>query len=89
MQLEIKKVASAHYEERRPVSVTVADVTHTGSYRVIEGTVIVYAGAEIRSAQCGMDRPETVARWVLLDMCRKTEAKKRKSVGAGNLLRPA
>jgi hypothetical protein len=82
-------VASAQYEERRPVSVTLAGITHTGSYRVIEGTVIVYAGADIRSAQCGMDRPETVARWVLLDMCRKAEAKKRKSGGASGQLRPA
>ena len=64
-------------------------MTYSGSYRVIEGTVIVYAGADIRSAQCGMDRPETVARWVLLDMCRKAEAKKRKNSGTGSQLRPA
>ncbi|ACC73157.1 hypothetical protein PPMP20_14650 [Paraburkholderia phymatum] len=71
-------MASAQYDERRPLTVTVAGITHTGSYRVIEGTVIVYFGWDIRSAQYGMDRPETVARWLLLDICKKAEAKKRK-----------
>jgi hypothetical protein len=71
-------VAFSNYDERRPITVTVADTTHTGSYRVLDGTVIVYFGWEIRSAQFGMDRPETVARWLLLDMCKKAETKKRK-----------
>lgn len=44
----------------------------------MDGTVIVYFGWDIRSAQFGMDRPETVARWLLLDLCKKAEAKKRK-----------
>jgi hypothetical protein len=56
---------------------------------VLEETVIVYSGADIRSAQCGMDRPETVARWVLLDICRKAEAKKRKDGTGQSQLRPA
>lgn len=71
-------MASAHYDERRPLTVTVAGIAHSGSYRVIDGTVIVYFGWDIRSAQFGMDRPETVARWLLLDLCKKAEAKKRK-----------
>ncbi|MHB9837314.1 hypothetical protein Q8F57_021010 [Paraburkholderia terrae] len=82
-------MASAQYDERRPVSVTLAGITHTGSYRVLEGTVIVYSGTDIRSAQYGMDRPETVARWVLLDMCKKAEAKKRKDGSGRSQLRPA
>jgi hypothetical protein len=74
-------VASIQYDEKRPLMVTLAGITHMGSYRVLDGTVIVYFGWEIRSAQCGMDRPETVARWLLMDVCKKTEAKKRKSAG--------
>ena len=62
-------------------------MTHTGSYRVIDGTVIVYFGWDIRSAQYGMDRPETVARWLLLDICKKAEAKKRKVGGVKRELR--
>jgi hypothetical protein len=80
-------MASAHYEEKRPVFVTLAGTTYEGSYRVIEGTVIVYAGEDIRCAQYGMDRPDTVARWVLLDMCRKAEAKKTKSARASGEIR--
>jgi hypothetical protein len=80
-------VASTQYDERRPLAITVAGITHTGSYRVIDGTVIVYFGWDIRSAQYGMDRPETVARWLLLDICKKAEAKKRKDGGVKRELR--
>ncbi|SIT49002.1 conserved hypothetical protein [Paraburkholderia piptadeniae] len=53
---------------------------------MLDGSVIVYFGREIRSARYGMDRPETVARWLLLDVCRKAEAQKRKA--AGSIQRP-
>jgi len=65
----------------------VAGIAHSGSYRVIDGTVIVYFGWDIRSAQFGMDRPETVARWLLVDICKKAEAKKRKGSSVKNQLR--
>jgi hypothetical protein len=75
-------VAVSLYEEKRSLTIDLDGNTHIGSYRVLDGTVIVYFGSEIRSARCGMDRPETVARWLLLDICRKAEARKRKAPGA-------
>jgi hypothetical protein len=74
-------VAVSQYEEKRPLTVDLDGNSHTGSYRVLDRTVIVYFGLEIRSAHCGMDRPETVARWLLLDVCRKVAANKRKAAG--------
>ncbi|NKJ50648.1 hypothetical protein CIC12_28760 [Burkholderia sp. SG-MS1] len=79
-------MAVALYEEKRPLTVELDGNFYNGSYRVLDGTVIVYFGLDIRTAHCGMDRPETVARWLLLDVCRKAEAKKRKA--ASTLRRP-
>ncbi|MEX3934064.1 hypothetical protein AB4Y32_20030 [Paraburkholderia phymatum] len=64
------------------MTVAIDGNTYTGSYRLLDGSVIVYFGWEIRSARYDMDRPETVARWLLLDVCRKAEAKKRKATGS-------
>jgi hypothetical protein len=53
-------------------------VRHSGTYRVMTGSVIVYYGGEIKFASFGMDRPELVAKWLLTDLVRRTESSKRK-----------
>lgn len=70
--------ANADYEETRTVQVTIDDVVYEGRFRVLTGSVIVYFGSEIKFASYGMDRPETVARWLLTDLCRKTKSRGRK-----------
>jgi hypothetical protein len=42
------------------------------------GTVIVYYDSEIKFAEYGMTVPEVVAKWLLTDLSRRVEAKKRK-----------
>jgi len=37
--------------------------------------------SEIKFAEYGMNRPEVVAKWLLTDLSRRVEAKKRKSGG--------
>jgi len=71
-------LALAEYETTHPLSVELDGVNHAGSYRVMAGSVIVYFENEIKFAPYGANRPEIVARWLLTDLCRKTESRKRK-----------
>ncbi|SIT41642.1 hypothetical protein BN2476_300107 [Paraburkholderia piptadeniae] len=69
---------NADYEKTADIQVAIDGVMHEGRFRVMSGSVIVYYGSEIKFAPCGMDRPETVARWLLSDLCRKVDAKTKK-----------
>ena len=51
---------------------------HSGTYRVMTGSVIVYYGGEVKFASFGMDRPELIARWLLTDLVRRAVSSKRK-----------
>jgi hypothetical protein len=70
---------NAGYEETKDIQVAIDGVTREGRFRVMSGSVIVYYGSEIKFAPYGMNRPETVARWLLSDLCRKVDAKAKKS----------
>lgn len=72
-------VSDYEYETTRPIEVELEGATYRGTFRVMSGSVIVYYEGEIKFASFGMDRPETVARWLLSDLCRKFELKKRKA----------
>jgi hypothetical protein len=72
-------LALAEYETTHPMSVELDGVNYAGSYRVMTGSVIVYFENEIKFAQYGANRPEIVARWVLTDLCRKSDSRKRKA----------
>jgi hypothetical protein len=65
-------------EITKDVEVNLDGKRYTGTYRVMAGSVIVYFENEIKFAPYGMNRPEVVARWMLSDLCRRVEAKKRK-----------
>ncbi|EUC21589.1 hypothetical protein [Paraburkholderia hospita] len=54
---------------------------YRGRYRVMAGTVIVYYENEIKFAGYGMTAPEVVAKWLLSDLSRRVEERKRKSGG--------
>ncbi|WP_240160813.1 hypothetical protein [Burkholderia sp. Ax-1719] len=54
-------------------------MSYAGTYRVMTGSVIVYFENEIKFATYGKNRPEQIARWLLTDLCRKAESRKRKS----------
>ncbi|WP_322045429.1 hypothetical protein [Paraburkholderia sp. J67] len=73
-------MASAEYETTHPLHVDVDGVSYTGTYRVMTGSVIVYFENEIKFATFGANRPEVIARWLLTDLCRKAESRKRKAV---------
>jgi hypothetical protein len=75
-------VAGHEYETTRPVEVDVDGNRYIGTFRVVAGSVIVYFESEIKFARHGMYRPEVVARWLLSDLSRRVEAKKRKTGGA-------
>ncbi|CAD6563387.1 hypothetical protein LMG24235_08631 [Paraburkholderia sabiae] len=60
------------------LSVEIAGVTYTGTYRVTSGSVIVYFDADIKFSPKGIDPPEVVARWLLRDLCLRSEAHKHK-----------
>ncbi|CAG9192354.1 hypothetical protein PSP6_130059 [Paraburkholderia tropica] len=44
------------------------------------GSVIVYFANEIKFAPHGANRPEQIARWLLTDLCKKIESRKRKGI---------
>ncbi|TDN62916.1 hypothetical protein [Paraburkholderia sp. BL10I2N1] len=69
----------ASYETTREIEIELNGSRYRGRYRVMSGTVIVYYESEIKFAQYGMDRPELVARWLLTDLSRRDEIKKKKS----------
>ncbi|NPT58270.1 hypothetical protein [Paraburkholderia elongata] len=70
------------YETTREIEIKLNGSRYRGRYRVMGGTVIVYYENEIKFADCGMTGPELVAKWLLTDLSRRVEAKKRKS-GSG------
>jgi hypothetical protein len=49
----------------RTVRVEIDGVVREGRFRVMGGSVIVYFEDKIKYALYGLDRPETVARWLL------------------------
>jgi hypothetical protein len=52
---------------------------YRGRYRVMAGSVIVYYESEIEFAEHGMTDPEVVVKWLLSDLSRRAERKKRKT----------
>lgn len=66
------------YESLTPLEILVDDARHSGRYRVLGESVIVYYGAEVKFASIGMDRPEMVARWLLTDLVRRAASSKPK-----------
>lgn len=71
------------YETTKEIEIELNGSRHRGRYRVMMGTVIVYYENEIKFCDFGMNAPEVVARWLLTDMSRRSESKKRKA-GEGN-----
>ena len=69
----------ASYETTREIEIELNGLPFRGRYRVMGGTVIVYYESEIKFAEYGMNMPEVVAKWLLTDLLRRVEAKKRKS----------
>ncbi|NML30965.1 hypothetical protein [Paraburkholderia antibiotica] len=72
-------MALAEYETTHALSVELDGVNYAGTYRVMTGTVIVHFENETRFAPYAPNRPETVARWLLTDLCRKVESRRRKA----------
>jgi hypothetical protein len=66
------------YESLNPVEAFVDGVRHSGTFRVMTGSVIVYYDGEVKFASVGMDRPELVAKWLLTDLVRRAELGRRK-----------
>jgi hypothetical protein len=54
-------------------------VNYVGTYRVMTGSVVVHFENETKFALYAPNRPETVARWLLTDLCRKVESRTRKA----------
>lgn|GEM_PF-1943428 len=69
----------AEYETTHPLSVELDGVNYAGTYRVMTGSVIVHFENETKFASYAPNRPETVARWLLTDLCRKVESRKRRA----------
>ncbi len=70
---------SADYESTKELEVEVEGTRYRGRYRVMSGTVIVYFEDEIKFASHDMNGPDLVARWLLSDLARRTESRKRKA----------
>ncbi len=67
-------MSSPAYESLNPLEVLIDGVRHSGTYRVMTGSVIVTYGGEIKVASFGMDRPEVVAKWLLTDLVRRAKS---------------
>ena len=68
------------YDDLRNVDVEIDGVRYEGRFRVSGHAVIVYYGAEIKFVDFGMNRPETVARWMLSDLARRPRSLKKRPV---------
>ncbi|NUX55722.1 MULTISPECIES: hypothetical protein [Paraburkholderia] len=66
------------YESLNSVEAIVDGARHSGTYRVMTGSVIVYYEGEVKFASVGMDRPELVAKWLLTDLVQRAESGTRK-----------
>jgi hypothetical protein len=64
--------------ETADIQVTIDGVVREGHFRVVNGSVIVYYGSEVKFATHGMTQPETLARWLLTDLCRQVDARRKK-----------
>lgn len=74
-------MADAEYETMGTVRAEVDGVVREGKFRMMGGSVIVYFGDNIKYALYRLDRPETLARWLLSDLCRREELTKWKRGG--------
>ncbi|MBB5408997.1 MULTISPECIES: hypothetical protein [unclassified Paraburkholderia] len=70
------------YETTREIEVELDGTRYRGRYRVMSGTVIVYFEDEIKFASHDMNGPDVVARWLLTDLSRRVESRKRKASGS-------
>lgn len=70
-----------NYETTREIEIELNGSRYRGRYRVMSGTVIVYFENDIKFADYGLNGPEVVAKWLLTDLSRRAESKKRKSAG--------
>jgi len=68
------------YEELQSVDVELDGVGYQGRFRVVGHSVIVYFESEIKFVDYEMNRPETVAKWVLSDLVRRQRSQKRRPV---------
>ncbi|MGF6732023.1 hypothetical protein OKW50_004168 [Paraburkholderia youngii] len=66
------------YESLNSVEAIVDGARHSGTYRVMTGSVIVYYEGEVKFASVGMDRPELVAKWLLTDLAQRAVSGRRK-----------
>ena len=66
------------YESLNPLEILFDGTRHSGTYRVMTGSVIVNYGGEIKVASFGMDRPDVVAKWLLTDLVRRAKSIRRK-----------
>jgi hypothetical protein len=66
------------YEVLRDVEVELDGARHEGKFRLGGHSVIVYVKSEIKFGDYGMNRPETVARWMLSDLVRRVNSGKRR-----------
>jgi hypothetical protein len=66
------------YDELQIFDIELDGVLYQGRFRVLGHSVIVYFGSEIKFVGYAMNRPETVARWMLSDLVRRTRSLKRR-----------
>ena len=74
---------NASYETLTELKVEVEGLSFIGRYRVMHGTVIVYYESEIKFASHGMTEPVRVAKWILADLVRRVEFRKKRTSGTG------
>jgi hypothetical protein len=65
-----RNLMEASYGELTVVEIERDGVRVCGNYRIMGKTVIVYFEDKIKFVDYGIDRPETVAKWLLSDLSR-------------------
>jgi hypothetical protein len=65
-------------DELQIVDVELDGMLYQGRCRVLGHSVIVYFGSETKFVGYATNRPETVARWMLSDLVRRTRSLKRR-----------
>lgn len=60
------------------VDVELDGVLHKGQFRVSGHSLIVYYAAEIKFVDYGLNRPETIATWMLSDPVRRARSTKKR-----------
>ena len=66
------------YQVTNQVEIELNGQHFEGRYRVMAGSVIVYYKDKLKFADHGMTPPAVIAKWLLTDLCRQLDAKKRK-----------